>query len=201
MKKFTLLLLVFASLNSFAQKKRIIEKGTWKIGGQFSLNHRKTKSNVDLQNNNDNKNYHWLVMPQISYAISKNTLVGLKIGYKHSNRKQNNNNEYKNDLYTLGINLDKYFAINKQLLFNLSTNINYSWADQTDDRRQKTLFIGFQPELNFFLSKRFAIEASIGSLGYSFYKSNDSGIDHLEAHSFQMNLNSEDLRFGFAYYF
>lgn len=191
MKKLVLAILLMTIVNSFAQKKLTIEKGTWKIGGQTTLSHNKTKRSNDT----DYKNFYWSVTPNIAYAISENTLLGVQLGYAHSDY----DDDYS-DSYKVGMSVKKYFPISKQFSFNIASQANFSWGDNFSQSFRQ-FFIGFTPEISYFLTKNFALEAEIGSLGYSNHKSETDSKNIYTSDSFTLNLNSSDIQFGVSYYF
>jgi hypothetical protein len=194
MKKLVLAILLMATVNSFAQKKLTIEKGTWKIGGQTTLSHNKTKrSDPD----SDYKSFYWSLTPNIGYAISKNTLLGVQLGYTHSD----NGDDNYSDSYKVGMSVKKYFPVSKKFSFNITSRANFSWGDNNLSQSFKRFFIGFTPEISYFLTENFALEAEIGSLGYSNHKNKTDSEYIYTSDSFALNLNSSDIQFGVSYYF
>jgi hypothetical protein len=66
-------------------------------------------------------------------------------------------------------------------------------------------FVGLQPGLSFFMSKKLALETSIGSLGYRRItrEDNNDNFSNSSTNSFEFSfsLNASDFLFGLFYYF
>lgn len=188
-----------------------IQKGTWNLGGTFSLNN----SNSEFDSNtskNENDQFYIGFYPRVGYAINNNLIIGLGLGYEYIDDKTyySGIENYDSNQNTLVIfpYIKKYFNINEKFSFHLQGEfrVSKSWTDSKDlininsNETSNSLFVGIRPGITYFLTKKFALETSIGALGYSTGKhENDNGEGKFN--SFNFNLNSNNLLFGLSYYF
>ncbi|MEM8928079.1 MAG: hypothetical protein AAGC45_07740 [Bacteroidota bacterium] len=203
------------------QDKRIIEKGTWNILGDFSLGFDNNESeDEDSSSSNDFNSVNF--RSAIGNAVSDNLIVGLGLGY--GRRSQNldfaaddgssNNTDNITNTYSIFPYARKFFGLNKNLTFFVQGEVRYDRSENEQeisngaqfnrDFERDALFVGIRPGLTFFVSKNFAIETNLGSLGYSRFSSesnNGDSITSSDGDSFNLNLNPSDLFFGLSYYF
>lgn len=223
MKKVFFLVSIFALtvLNAQGERTKLaIKKGAWYLGGNVSINHRDGDNNYknyyDETVNREWTNKNYTLLPMIGYALHKNLIVGLGVSYGNSSRASTSKtdfNEEEINKYTreaIGVIpfVRAYKGLGDRLGLYLQGEVNYSkyWSEnevtnQVDNSNSgNALFVGLRPGIAFFIAKKFALEASLGALGYNKDKS-DGDNSNSESDSFNFSLNSSNLLFGLAYYF
>lgn len=188
-----------------------IQKGTWNLGGTFSLNNSNSEFNANTSKN-ENDQFYIGFYPRVGYAINNNLIIGLGLGYEYRDFKTyysgiENYNSNQNTLVVFPY-IKKYFNLTEKFSFHLQGEfrVSKSWTDSKDlininsNETSNILFVGIRPGITYFLTKKFALETSIGTLGYSTGKNE---IDNGEGkfNSFDLNFNSNNLLFGLSYYF
>lgn len=211
MKKSLIIIFLFAFGVSFAQEKEgnlSIRKGTWNLGGELSFG----KSNYENKGatSYETNNLNFSFSPKAGYAISDNFIIGLGLGYSYQNFEGSEDSFIKNmksNSLSVFPYVRKHYNMSSKFSLYLQGEIKYSksWFKQ-DDKNYNTstdnnLFIGIRPGINYFLNKNFALEASIGSLGYSKSKIIGYTSEELKRESFSLSLNSSNMFFGLSYYF
>src|ERR1700722_18524391 len=86
--------IICLSFSSYAQ----IEKGDWLLGGTLGVNNTTNSPNGGSTSNAS-------IAPHIEYALGKNSVLGLNLGYSYSNNSGNN----KIASFTSNIFYKKYF--------------------------------------------------------------------------------------------
>ena len=186
------------------QEKFTIQKKTWSIEGDFSMNY---SDSEDMNNGYLDKqnNFNIGFFPKLGYAIKDNLIVGLGLGYRYYKIKSDNINDfyYNNSLNSYSINpyIKKYIPIGKNLAFNIQGEMKFSTdknkhSQLNTDFKMNTIFIGIRPGITYRLSKKVAIQTNIGSLGYTNMQSKINDIKDLKSNSFNLNFNTSDLYFG-----
>ncbi|MFS4468635.1 outer membrane protein [Maribacter sp. 2210JD10-5] len=203
------------------EKKLIIEKGTWNLGGNFSLSF----SNNQNENEsffNENKNFSFTFLPNLGYTVKDNFIVGLGLGYGYTKSENlgNNNGEVTSsslnefDTFIVFPYIRTYWPVHKNLAFYIQAEGRYDFVKFKNQDRllelegpQRTtnqIFLGIRPGITFFISDKLALETSLGSLGYRksyFSFDNDNSERTSDSSAFNFSLNSSDLLFGLSYYF
>lgn len=212
MKK--LLLITFLAIygTSVAQEteiKRVIPKDTWSIGGSLNIGSSKTENfEVNQDDNTYSKGFSFGFIPKIGYTIANDLTVGLGIGMEYAKSEDNYNDEESTNKslgYIINPFIRKNFGAGKNLSLFLQAEGRYSLyerkysdSDSYEDP-SKRLFIGLRPGLNYFLSNKIALEATIGSLGYNYssYKYDiDSASSKRESNTFNFDLSTSNINLG-----
>ncbi|MDC6365494.1 MULTISPECIES: outer membrane beta-barrel protein [Flavobacteriaceae] len=209
MKKVLLVTLFVGAISLNAQNsendKRIIPKGTWNIGGDFSFGLSNLESSSgDVTVESDRTTIS--LFPRVGYAFDDNWMVGLKTGYGYSRFENENNGNFegKGESITVAPYARRYFGVGNKLLFYLQGELGYtgSWSESFGDMTPRStssadeFYVAFRPGVTFFVSNRLAFESSIGALRYSTIKR-----DRFRSKTFELNLDSSNLLFGLSYYF
>ncbi|WP_298479921.1 hypothetical protein [uncultured Maribacter sp.] len=152
----------------------------------------------------------------IGYTLSNNVTAGLGLSYSTSNRSstykrelnENLTSKFKNESIGVIPFIRAYKAVGSRLGLYLQGEVNYSkyWSENSSSdsldstNNGEVLFVGLRPGITFFIARKFALEASLGSLGYSKQKRETEESElYSESDSFIFSLNSSDLLFGLAY--
>ncbi len=206
MKKLLLSTMLLALSFAYGQEKKeklTIEKGTWYTSANFSIGH---NSNEFEGSPETSKYFNFNFSPKVGYTINDNLIIGLGVGYGYS-KSESGSEIGKGNSYKIFPYIKKHFPLGKKLTISLQGEFSYSYADYSNninstpyERSTKQYFVGIRPGLTYFLNKNIALEANIGSLGYSKTDQDESSFPDRESDSFQFNINSTDLMFGLSYY-
>ncbi len=206
MKKLLLSTMLLALSFAHGQEKKeklTIEKGTWYTSANFSLGH----NSFELEGSPETSKYfNFNLSPKIGYTINDNLIIGLGVGYGYS-KSESGSEIGKGNSYQIFPYVKKHFPLGKKLTISLQGEFNYSYSDYSSninsipyERSSNQYFIGIKPGITYFLNKNIALEANIGSLGYSKTNQDENNLPDRESDSFQFNINSTDLMFGLSYY-
>lgn len=220
MKHVLLFTLLLGAVTLQAQKsendKRIIPKGTWNIGGDFSLglNNQESTNQISIRNSD---RFSFSVLPRVGYVFADNWMLGLKAGYSHSksnleridNGTFTGESESKGESVTVAPYVRRYFSVGKNLLINMQGEFEYSasWSETISDTAERStgqadqFALSIRPGITYFVSKSLAFESSFGVLQYGTYKSDHSDGSRTENSGFNLSLDSSNLFFGLSYYF
>ena len=215
MKKLLLITILFfngitIAQNADSEKEKItITKGTWSIGGQTSLNIFDNESN----NNNitDSANgVSFSLTPDVGYVIKNNLILGLGLGYGYSESENDNSgNSFYRNTFIVSPYIQKFYPINNKLFFTLRGELkysrsnlkNYSSSFNNSTSNRSNYFAGIRPGVSFFVSKKIALDATFGALGYSRDVSeNPSNLSKYSRNNFIFDLNASSVLVGFKYY-
>jgi|AntAceMinimDraft_5_1070358.scaffolds.fasta_scaffold00052_10 hypothetical protein len=98
MKNSLLFVALFGVASLIAQEtkneKLTIEKGTWNIGGNFSVSFAKNDTKNELQSI-ENEFTSISFVPNVGYALGKNIITGLSFGYGYGKSESSLQNEGK----------------------------------------------------------------------------------------------------------
>lgn len=221
MKTFLLIIAFLALSFASAQEpleKLIIKKGTWNIRGNTSVYFQNSKGKTsEYQIFSKTSVNTFLIAPSFGYALKNNLVIGLGLQYLNQKTKSYRNydentynSKYKNNSIGLTPYIRSYKGIGKQLALYLQGEIGYNRFWQTNDQNDSSeindttgnnLFIGIRPGITYFIGQKLAIEASYGSLGYSYVEMTYDNSNYTKRNTFDLNLNTSNLLFGLAYYF
>ncbi|MGB1043167.1 MAG: outer membrane beta-barrel protein, partial [Tenacibaculum sp.] len=178
MKKllFISMIFVFGISNGQEKKEKLtIKKGTWYLNGSTYLN-----SNDSFQENNENTSnqLNFNISPKIGYTIEDNLIIGIGLGYGYNESNYNDTNTGNNNSYSIFPYVKKHFSIGKNLTFSILGEINYTYSENNNNyynnlslesvnSTSNSYSIMIKPGITYFVSNKFALEANIGSLGYT----------------------------------
>ncbi|MFD2099807.1 outer membrane protein [Flagellimonas iocasae] len=220
MKHVLLFTLLLGAVTLQAQEsendKRIIPKGIWNVGGDFSvgLNNQESTNQISIRNSD---RFSFSVLPRVGYVFADNWMLGLKAGYSHSksnleridNGTFTGESESKGESVTVAPYVRRYFSVGKNLLINMQGEFEYSasWSETISDTAERStgqadqFALSIRPGVTYFVSKNLAFESSFGVLQYGTYKSDYSDGGRTENSGFNLSLDSSNLFFGLSYYF
>jgi outer membrane protein len=169
MKKILLILVAALGLTATAQTG--FQKGDTFITGSF-------KSVYTGVNEDEVEN----VNLQLNKFVTKSISVGAEAGFDSKHVKISN--------YVLGIHARQYITPESQfsLFAQVGMNVSIPSSGETS-----TFVWSAGPGINYFLSKRFAVETSLAAVSYKTYPTNNE--------SFNIDVNLSDVKFGVIYKF
>jgi outer membrane protein len=194
MKKaiFTFSIILLTKLSVVAQKSTEgFVKGSNFISGQFAFSSTSTgefkTTSIDLS-------------PSFGYFISNNLSIGLQVGVTNSQSSFSGTNLTKVNGFTGGVYARYYTNPTSKFSVFGSAGLNFGSTNNITDSLKTTNYsIGFAPGISYFLSDHFAIETTIGSLGFSSSKPDSEGADATNSINFGLNLST--VSFGLIYKF
>lgn len=156
----------------------------------------------------DEKMNEFNFSPKGAYFVTDNIAVGLALGLSSTKTEDASPVEETNTKFSAGVFGRYYFtpASKFSIFGQLGVNMN-SYKDETKNTASgvtvSTEGNGFDvmlsPGVSYFLSKHFAMEASVGALGYETTKPDAAGADSTDNFGFKINLSS--INFGLVYKF
>ena len=194
MKKaiFTISIILLTTIIVNAQKSSEgFSKGNSFISGQFAFNSEKT---------GDLKTTSFDFSPTVGYFISNNVAIGVQLGVTSNQSKFKSTKLSEEQGFSGGI-LARYYMTptNKFSIFGSAALGFGSTNNKTDSLKTTSFSFGFAPGISYFLSNHFAIETTIGSLGFSSIKPDTKGADATTTIDFGLNLTRAT--FGLVYKF
>lgn len=208
---FKFLICIFAMNAQDNEGKLAIEKGTWNVGGQISLytNNNKQESSTPTETNS----FGFNINPSVSYFLDKNLSVGLTLGYGYNESKNingtNENLNFRNS-FSFIPTIKKFFSLSKSLALSLKGEIGYTYAKSDEssspiEYTQNNYSASLRPGIDFFITKKLALQANLGVLQYSYSNNKSENLSVPEIienknHNFNFLLNSSNISFGLSYY-
>ncbi len=218
MKKLLFLTLSFCVFAMSAQNnegKFAIEKGTWNISGNLSIEaSNSTTERSENTTNFESSNSGFSFTPSVSYFLSNNLSIGLAVGYGYFENENTNginqNLQFRNQ-YSIAPTIKKLFPVGKNFAFSLQGELGYmhsksNTSDGAYRLSQNTYSMTLRPGIDFFVTKKLALQANIGALQYRSMNSksdnsiNPSAYSKGNSQTFNFNLNSANILFGLSYY-
>lgn len=210
--KLYLYIILLVGVNFFyGQEQFIINKGTKVLGLSFNYGFQKEKIEGATVNP---ITYRFLIRPGFEYAVKDNLTVGGQLGYTSvrqttdgsvSERRLDEDSQEQGIGFNAFIN--KYFSLNKVLLFNVQGSISYQSITQedfnTNDKAKANQFdIGLTPGVTFRLSHKIALTADFGFIGYVSTNTKDSAsfVNDTKEENFEINFDSSNLLIGLVYF-
>lgn len=178
MKTILFILLLLITFTTKAQ----FEKGDKFFDGSISLSANKLS---DPQSQFANVRRGFGIAPAIGFFLNEKVAVGGRLGYSNSYQRNLSSwsiNRWYSQSASVGIFIKRYFTLSEKFLFSVQGTCEFSRArdkqsniTETDVFVNKTqsyqIWAGLSPSFIFFPSSNWAFEASIGSLGNSYYRS------------------------------
>jgi len=198
MKKLQLLVVaLLASSLAFAQP----EKGNILLNG--SLNFDLGSSSADVST------FTLGVTPKVGYFVTDKIVVGLDLGIA-----MNNSNDKASDIKTSGLEFGggafaRYYVMPKDhfaMFFEGGVNTSFGSSSvetagvSVDGPSTFSLNAGITPGISVYVSKKIALEANYGFLGYTSSSSELGGVKTSQG-NFGLNLNPNTMRFGVSILF
>jgi len=138
------------------------------------------------------------VRPRLAYAVTSSSAAGAYVGYSGSVIDEDSNTTNSSNNVQFGVFYQKYYPLADKIFFNweVSAGLGRAWNTTKQDGEEvassKTNDMGarFAPGLTWKAMDRLLLNASIGSVGYSYLN-----IPNQNSHNFGISFNTPT--FGF----
>lgn len=207
-KLFTLGLFVLGFV--FQQANAQIVKGEKMLGGSISIISSKTKYKNTAAT--DHEAHTLSVTPQLGFGLGNNWIVGLGVGYANSKNESlfgPSVSANKSSMVTPGIFVRKFHQFGDKFGIFGQADFEYGFGEQTTRQSNtptykseiKAYSISASPGLYYRATKKFVVEAAIGSLGYTSTTTKPDG-SNVEVKNSQLELSlTNSLSLGFRLIF
>ena len=145
---------------------------------------------------NDDSDVDFRFAPSLGYLIRPN--IALQFSFIYDSYSSEILYETEGDFYGIGFGIRHFLTPEKR--FTLTNSISVS-SLQTDNEEYKINTIGFSisPGFNYFVSEKFALNASIAPISYIISKPDVKDAESTTFFSFDLNLSN--INFGLLYKF
>ncbi|WP_347065984.1 outer membrane beta-barrel protein [Flavobacterium sp. WV_118_3] len=148
----------------------------------------------------DDKSTGFEVAPKVGYFVTNNIAVGAKLGYESIKTENAIATTADENTFKVGV-FGRYYTTpsSKFSLFGELGAEYWTGKDKIADVKENTFDIAFRPGISYFVSNNFALEATVGKLGYNSAKLD---VDGAEArNTFDLNVDFSSITFGVLYKF
>jgi len=140
----------------------------------------------------------FMIAPKAGFFVSDNIAVGAKLGY--TSWKGDNDGTDTRDANQLSGGVFGRYYMTPASQFSLFAELGVDY-NATDDKladvKTDGISAGFAPGISYFVSDKFAIEATFGILGYATEKADFDGAESTD--NFNFGLNFSNINFGIVY--
>lgn len=215
-------ILLAGAIALFGLSNAQIAKGTAYLSGQVTYAQ-------EEDNNFDTKVENFRIVPTAGYFVGTNLAVGLGVGYKSDKGTKTNTQTFGNTTVVTEITetkpafvvapfVRKYWTLSDKLYIfgqlqvplefgkekmNANSNINDAdpllTAALNRENNYTNIGVNIKPGLDYFITKNWSIEATIGEFGYNTYKRDIDGATRADDYKFGISLTS--VTFGVKYVF
>jgi hypothetical protein len=194
MKKTALILILSTTLmGAFAQKSSVgFAKENIVVTGALAF------STTD--GGNDTKTTDFKIAPSVGYFLTDKVALGVNFGYGAGTTKAGTVTTEDNDMVELGAFARYYYTPAKA--FSIFNQVGVSYATTNDKiakLKNNSFSFHFAPGVNYFMSERVSVQATLGSISYSTSKADVAGAKSNSVLGVDLNLNS--ISFGLNYKF
>ncbi|WP_333818594.1 outer membrane beta-barrel protein [Ohtaekwangia sp.] len=205
MKHVLMLAMLLSSTCSFAQ----LAKGNLQLGGSLSYTNQK----------NDQYDYYpglpysikstsFALSPRAGLFFSDKSVVGLSLSFTSTTNTSEfsglDKNQSKNSLFSITPYYRHYKSLGEHAAFFFQGDASIGFGKYKPEGASYDTFyygVGVRPGVALFLSEKWALEATYGSLSYQSTKYTPDGSDNNRtSNSFGLNLNWLTLAFGVQYF-
>ncbi|QRM90501.1 outer membrane beta-barrel protein [Lacinutrix sp. WUR7] len=146
----------------------------------------------------DVKSNVFTIAPKAGYFVSDNIAVGVKLGYTSWKGDNDGTDTVDANEFAGGVFGRYYMTPANQFSLFAELGVDYTSSDdKLADLKSDGVSAGFAPGISYFVSDKFAIEASFGILGYSTEKADFDGAESTD--NFNFGLNFSNINFGIVY--
>ena len=192
---------VFAFGFANAQEGKGFSKGSMFLSGTATISNEKS---------DDFKVNEFTIAPKFGYFVDSNIAIGLGLGFGNGEVKSDGETVAENDVTSFGA-FGRYYVKTTGFAPFAELNVNYSTTSTEyveflgeltpfgSGNDVNTLSVNLAPGFNYFISDSFALETSVGVLGYS---SSKEDVDGAEAtNKLKLGLDFSNINFGLIYKF
>lgn len=189
MKK-RILLFSIATLSVVISKAQI-EENDILLGGTFGYGTSDYSGNTNSATSNAN------LSPRIGYAIGKNSVLSVRLGYSHAKAKDVSGDYiYKSTGFSSGLSWEKFFPIKEKLgwytdlsgMFASGT-VNQKYTTGSNYKSKSTGYsAAVSPGIYFIPTSGLLLSANAGGISYGYSKFNSSGQTTGKNSNFNINL-------------
>jgi hypothetical protein len=217
---FIFLVSFFSIFNLYGQE--FLQKGSSVLGGGIGAmrNNSSTEEPIDsLQQSGKVSSFQ--ISPYFGRFIKDNLVLGVKLNFGTSKNEssfedfnQTSNTEQKGRSYGAGIFLRKYFPVLEKFGVFIQPEINYNFyssdnvryssfhqgetvREDYEDRESRSFSVNTSLGLYYFISPRFSIETSLGTLGLTKSKTNKEETNNYNDDSRTTETNSDSFSINF----
>ena len=165
---------------------------------------------ISNEKNEDLKVNEFTVALKFGYFVDSNIAIGLGLGFGNGEVKSDGETVAENDVTSFGA-FGRYYVKTTGFAPFAELNVNYSTTSTEyveflgeltpfgSGNDVNTLSVNLAPGFNYFISDSFALETSVGVLGYS---SSKEDVDGAEAtNKLKLGLDFSNINFGLIYKF
>ncbi len=164
-------------------------KGDMFLSGAFS---------VGSETTGDDKSTGFTIEPKFGFFVSDNIAIGGKLGYTSYKAEDFFGDTDDMAGFTVGAFGRYYMTPASQFSLFGQFGVDYtSWDDKLADAQSNEIGVNLGLGLSYFVSPKFAIEASWAGLGYTTNDNGGSGADSTDSFGLGANLNA--ISFGLIY--
>ena len=203
MKKLVLssVLAYFALLNVIAQEKETVSGGFAQGDTYVSGTLNYTSNTIS---DTDYKDSEFTFSPSVGYFIDDNIALELALYVGSDSQDNGAGNESNYNSFGGGIGAVYFFTPDSKFSFTTGASLAYVSSKSEfngikSDDSYNVFSIGVIPGVSYFVSKAFALRASIGVLSYASGKSTADGA--LASNTFNLSLDLSEVNFGLTYKF
>ena len=138
----------------------------------------------------------------MGYFISEH--IALQGGLTFSKSKAENNQSLTSDQTSLGGVLGGTYFFTPEKQFSFTTGLRFSYertvfhrTSLNNEIKSNSFGVMLSPGMNYFLSKKFALNANLGFLSYNSHSNNLPNSD--DSNVFNLALNFSNINFGLTY--
>ncbi len=190
------------------------EQGNVRIAGSFSISGNEYNS-INNNSVNTSKNRSLSISPSVGFFIRENLEVGAGIGYGLFGQRSKygtSSNKERGHSYNFSTYLRKYIPIIDKLYFHGTGTVSLGFGeslyeyrtDSSATSKSETKFnflsISLSPGITYFVTDRFALSTSFGSIGYGRSVNKPKEASHTLSNSFGIDLGLETISFGLNYF-
>lgn len=197
MKKLLLILTILFSAVFVAKAQ---DTGKIWVGGSVGITGKTTEIGLEGANFKSSA-LNFKIMPEFGYVLSSRMAIGIKLGYGQSEFGLEDSDALK--VKTFGVNPFVRCSLLKGDIGGLFVDtgigyahIKYNYNSSTPDVKANALEIGFRPGVSLNISKKIALTAQFGFLGYQYVD-----MDRAKEHTYGLNLDLDQALFGVNFVF
>lgn len=138
------------------------------------------------------------IQPNVGYFVTNNIAAGLLIGYKSTTNTPKSSVGTTQNEFNVGLGGRYYVTPENQFSLYGQALFEMDFLGQTGGGKATAIGFGVTPGLNYFLSKKFSIEANIGELSYKSLKIKDASE---ASNDFTLELDWSAIKLGLSYKF